>query len=301
MINHFRVEMPLPIIGVGHSMGACSLVNLSLMHPRLFTTVVLIEPVINAHAGDHSSMEGGRGPASLSTFRRDIWPSKAAAVASFRKQKFYQTWDPRVFDLWVEHGLRPTPTALYPDERNGSVTLSTTKAQEVWTFLRPRFNPPTRDSAEHREAYPDFDSRLGGAVPFYRPEPPRTFEMLPHLRPSTLFIFGGDSFMASPLLIGQKMKVTGTGWGGSGGAKEGRVKEVTLKGTGHLVPMEVVGQCADLISEWVEKELPRWQKQQQAYNEWTKIPLRERQILSEEWKSRVGGPRSKNAPVQAKI
>jgi hypothetical protein len=183
----------------------------------------------------------------------------------------------------------------------GAVTLTTTKGQEVWTFMRPRFLPVDSDPAVLREAYPDADPNLDSAYPFYRPEPSRTFEMLPHLRPSTLYIFGGDSYMTTPRHVGDKMKMTGTGWGGSGGVKEGRVKGVTLKGTGHLAPMEVVGDCADPLTEWIGKELQLWQKQQQAYNEWTKIPFRERQSIPEEWKVKVGGPVKVDPPIKGKM
>ena len=42
MVNHFRTSMPRPIVGVGHSMGGAQLANLSLIHPRLFTSLSLI-------------------------------------------------------------------------------------------------------------------------------------------------------------------------------------------------------------------------------------------------------------------
>lgn len=48
---------------------------------------------------------------------------------------FYRRWDSRVFDRWIEHGLRDTPTPLHTQP--GAVTLTTTKSQEVLTYLRP--------------------------------------------------------------------------------------------------------------------------------------------------------------------
>jgi pimeloyl-ACP methyl ester carboxylesterase len=82
MINHFRAEMPMPIAAVGHSLGANIMVNLAFIHPRLLSTVVLLDPVIQKHA---SSAEGPN-VAQQSTFRRDLWPSRADAEAAFRKQ-----------------------------------------------------------------------------------------------------------------------------------------------------------------------------------------------------------------------
>lgn len=301
MTNHFRSEMPLPIIGVGHSMGANHLVNLALFHPRLFSTLILMEPVIS-EIGKSDGSDGDLIPARLSTFRRDIWPSKAAAVANFKKQKYYQLWDPRVLDLWIEHGIRPTPTALYPGERNGAVTLSTTKHQEVRSFLRPMFSrrKGVYDEAQ-REAYPDIDPSLDPSlIPFYKPEVPATFHRLKYLRPSVLYIFGEQSDMSTPALIAKKLARTGIATGGSGGAAQGRVQELTIKGRGHLVPMEVVDECATAIGSWIGKELQRWEKKQQEYEQWTKLPLRDRQEITEEWKMKIGGPMQKH-PAKPKL
>ncbi len=305
MINHFRSEMTLPIIGIGHSMGACQLANLAYMHPRLLATIIFIDPVIQRHASDdpHGG-DIGSLPARASTFRRDIWPTRSTAVSGFQKSKMYQAWDKRVLDRWLEYGIRDTPTALYPDERDGAVTLATTIHQEVWTFLRPRFMPAGPYDLKFREMYPDLDPKLiNNHMPFYRPEPPLTFMQLPHLRPSTLYVFGEKSDMSSPALQREKLSMTGVGIGGNGGEKEGRVKSVTLKGIGHLVAMEVPEQCADAIVEWTGKELQRWATEQEKYKEWVKKPLREKQTVDEEWKVRIGGPfpRPQKKPSKAKL
>ena len=110
MVNHFREHMKRPLIGIGHSMGGNNLVNLSIMHPRLFTSLILIDPVI----ARTPSAQGNFAPARLSAKRRDRWPSREAAAASFKRSKFYQTWDPRVLDLWIKYGLRNLPTLVYP-------------------------------------------------------------------------------------------------------------------------------------------------------------------------------------------
>ena len=116
------------------------------MHPRLFASLVLIDPVIeqdssvNPDIGKKPTIDFG--VATASTHRRDIWPSRKEAAEAFAKSKFYQKWDQRVLDLWLEFGLRDIPTALYPKRVKGDerpVTLTTTKLQVVWTFLRPNY------------------------------------------------------------------------------------------------------------------------------------------------------------------
>ncbi|KAH7380852.1 prolyl aminopeptidase-like protein [Cadophora sp. MPI-SDFR-AT-0126] len=287
MINQFRSEMPLPIVGIGHSFGANTLCNLSLIHPRLFTTLVLLDPVVQREA----SSPGGPGPAAASTFRRDLWPSRAEAEAAFRKQKFYQTWDPRALDIWCKYGIRETPTALYPNEK-GSVTLTTTKHQECFTFLRPTWEAMNEDGTKviSRDLVPDMRDDSPSKFPFYRPEPYNTLVRLSELRPSVLYVFGSESDMSAPATRKYKIDITGSGTGGSGGAKEGRVEEVLLEGIGHLVAMEASQKCADSSAAWLGKELKRFEEEKKKYVEWTKQGFAAKTTLSEEWQKRIGGP-----------
>lgn len=306
MINHFHKEMSRPLVGIGHSMGGNHLVNLAYLHPRLLTSLVLIDPVIQSASAEVSD----KSPLShtqASTFRRDDWPSRAEAASWVKKSKFYQSWDRRVLSLWIKYGLRSLPTAIYSKEHDGSdsletddgpVTLTTTKHQEVFTFLRPNFEglDPNGKLIVNRRTHPDLDLRAAATYPFYRPEPPAVFNDLPRLRPSTLYIFGGQSDLSTPDLRKQKMERTGTGVGGSGGAEAGRVKEVVFEDVGHLVPMEAVGRCATAAGEWLAIDLKRWRGEEAEFKrEWEAKERREKFTVSEEWKKNIGGnPRRKS-------
>ncbi|KAK0659977.1 Abhydrolase domain-containing protein mpaH [Lasiodiplodia hormozganensis] len=306
MVNTFRDEMIRPIVGVGHSLGGNNLINLSLLHPRLLETLILLDPVVQRRP----SKEGNQDPAAASARRRDYWPSREAAAEAFGKNKFYQAWDPRVLDLWVKHGLRDLPTAIYPTPPEPAtpvpataggaekastpgVTLATTKHQEVFTFLRPSFDsladpqidPEFPEASAHnrnRHYYPDFSPET--VVPnssFYRAEPVITFHMLPFLRPSVLYIFGETSDLSAPEFRADKMKVTGVGIGGSGGAPEGRVAEITLPGVGHLIPMEAVGKTADHCTNWLSTEVRSWrEKEEEERQEWAGVPDYKKRVLS---------------------
>jgi pimeloyl-ACP methyl ester carboxylesterase len=175
-----------------------------------------------------------------------------------------------------------------PDkETETEVTLTTTKHQEVFTFMRPNFPTPTNSNPEEHPnpaTHPDVDVAAGPNAPFYRPEPLATFQQLPYLRPSVLYIFGDQSALSAPLLKADKMAQTGVGPGGSGGAKKGRVAEVTFKGIGHLIPMEVVGQTADACQEWLALELANWKSRQaETALEWAKVPKNEKARMGEEF------------------
>ncbi|KAK5168225.1 uncharacterized protein LTR77_006794 [Saxophila tyrrhenica] len=312
MINHFRKHMQRPLIGIGHSMGGCNLVNLSLMHPRLFTTLILIDPVIQRLP----SAEGNLGPASASIRRREVWPSRAAAAEKLRSSPFYQKWDSRVLDRWIQYGLRDTPTYIHPNaassrtatpiisadpiastiESDREVTLTTTKHQEVMTFLRP--NLPTKDYPHPEKdpnplTHPDIDPSASPNSPFYNPVPIATFHKLPFVRPSVFYIFGdpaAGAFLSAPVMKADKLAHTGTGVGGSGGVKKLRVSSVTFDGVGHLIPMEIVGRTADACTNWLVPELQRWRNnEERARKEWAAVPKRQKAMLSEEYVKAMTG------------
>lgn len=306
MINHFRKEMSRPLVGIGHSMGGNQLVNMAYIHPRLLTSLVLIDPVIRS-ASDADLDEATKLQPQASTFRRDDWPSRAEAASSVKKSKFYQSWDPRVLDLWIRHGLRSLPTSIYPkgndsfgrsEDFDGPVTLTTTKHQEVFTFLRPNFDNWDANGKliVNRRTHPDLDVSVAYTYHFYRPEVPAVFNDLPRLRPSALYIFGGQSDLSAPDMRKQKMERTGTGVGGSGGAEADRVKEVVFEDVGHLIPMEAVGRCAAAAGEWLASDLKRWRGEEAEFTrEWEAKERRAKYTINEDWKKNIGGdPRRKS-------
>ncbi|KAF2264505.1 alpha/beta-hydrolase [Lojkania enalia] len=321
MINTFRKQMPRPIVGVGHSMGGAQLAYLSLLHPRLMETLVLIDPVIQRMV----SLNGNIGPAHASAFRRDRWPSREAAAQAMLKNKFYQTWDKRVFDRWIRFGLRDLPTKLYPNSSSTpgpvptnisseptitptlahpkGVTLTTTKHQEVMTFLRPNFSARPGDkepsSAEYtlsnptainRRTHPDLSPGEKPQSPFYRGESMIVFHQLPHLRPAVLYVFGSLSFLTTPEIIEEKMALTGSGVGGSGGRAEGKVDYVMLQDTGHMIPMEKVEETADHVAGWIGKEMVRWRVGEElTKEEWGQLKGVERSVLTERFLEELKG------------
>lgn len=266
------------------------------MHPRLLSGLVLIDPPIWL-----SPTELGFDPnnffARLSSFRRDVWPSRADAAASFKKSKLYKSWDERVFDRWIEHGLRGLPAKLYPEDqrkysKDNPVTLSTSKHQEVFTFVRPNFAGLDASGSPivNRQTHPDLNPEGSTNYPFYRPEPHDTFRNLPHLRPSVLYIFGGKSSLSHPRLRQRKMETTGAGIGGSGGAKEGRVKEVIFENIGHLLPMDGPNECSQAAVDFLAPEIQRWRREEAEFRKkWSEKGKEETTMLTEEWRKHLGG------------
>ncbi|EXJ85030.1 hypothetical protein A1O3_05705 [Capronia epimyces CBS 606.96] len=303
LINLKRDQMPRPLIGIGHSMGGNHLVNLAYIHPRLLTTLILIDPVIQLYSSIQP--EVGPNPARLSTFRRDVWPSREEAARSFKSSKFYQAWDPRVLDRWVQYGLRDLPTLLHPGEPNQEgppkVTLTTPLHQEVFTFLRPNFEGYGHNGKPvNRKTHADLNPSIPLTYPFYRSEAPQAFFRLEELRPSVLYVFGGKSDVGTPENCKAKMEHTGIGVGGSGGAPAGRVKSVLFEDVGHFIAMEAVDRTAEHASAWLASELKIWKEDEDEHNRtWHAKSLVEKQTVDETWKTMIGGP--PRPPKQTKL
>ncbi|CAG8939933.1 unnamed protein product [Penicillium salamii] len=281
LLNHFKI--PQPLIGVGHSMGAVQIAHLSLMHPSLFAGLILIDPVIQPDNPGHRY-------ALPSTYRRDIWPSRKEAAEKFRSSPMYRSWHPQVLENWIKFGLRDVPTKQYPisqDTTSTAVTLTTPKAQELFTYLRPSYidkRSGVRWGNPRDEMFPeDIDN-----IPFYRPEPSHIFHRIPELKPIVLYIFGGNSDISVPAARKEKMRTTGTGIGGSGGAACGKVQEVVLP-CGHLVPMELPQESAKACTAFIDTALSYWTSESVRFLEaWDKIPNDELIRIDTQWEDNIG-------------
>jgi hypothetical protein len=299
---------------------------LSLIHPRLLTTLVLLDPVIISKEA-HSKYDAFN-VARMSTWRRNIWASPEEAASSFKKSKFFAAWDPRVLERWLQYGLRKLPTALYPDSTEDDtralypdsteddtralypdsteddtralypdstdddtrVTLKTKKHQEVFTFLRPNFELFETGQFDPKN-HPDVDAEAAMNSPFVRPESLEIFRRLPNVRPSILYVFGGESDLSTPVRRKAKLDVTGTGIGGNGGAKAGRVKEVVLEGVGHLMAMEAVGPSSDSVTQWIGTELERWKEEEEEFRStWAQKSMIEKTTIDDKWRGMMRVP-----------
>ncbi|KAL9049285.1 MAG: hypothetical protein Q9162_007300 [Coniocarpon cinnabarinum] len=337
MINHFREEMPRPLVGLGHSMGACSLVNTALFHPRLFASVILIEPALNRM---HRAMNFG--PIYAIATKRDRWPSRAAAASWCRRNPFLKAFDTRVLDLYVKYGFRELPTLQYPESAGRSSTQAS--PSPTWGSLSPQYEEPASAARGSLPEPPSKSSRAPGAVepsfsfteekpvtltitrdhdvslfargaypspgkslsasdpdpsqypdisasdfrsldsPFYRPETVLTFMQLPFLRPSCLYIYGETSTFTSASLLGRadKLSITGTATGGSGGHAAGKVEDRLLKGTGHFCPFERPADVAEALVPWIVQQLRDWEERERD-PKWESMSIRERGMLDDQW------------------
>lgn len=232
--------------------------------------------------------------AKLSTGRRDIWRSRKAAAEKFRNSKFYQAWDARVLDKWIGYGLRDLPTEMYPDlpedfdPANPPVTLSTTKAQEVYYYLRAYYKDKRLlqdDDIYLRDIHPDDQDH---ELHLARPESAELYRRLPEISPSVLYVFGKNSEASPPEYRLDKVSRTGTGLGGSGGAEKGKVEEAVLD-CGHLVGMEKPTECAEASAAFIDAELKKWEiRERQNDAIWKELGREDQVGINAEWRQHVG-------------
>lgn len=299
MINMFRKEMPKPLVGIGHSMGATNIVQLAIYHPRLFSAIICVEPILNK---DHKGMNFA--PAYWLTERNDVWASREAAAAGNKKSGLLKTWDPRVVKAFDCHGFRELPTLLYPEvptramaeqvvkDRTKPVTFATTKHHDVRSFSRdcfPRPGEPLSEFQPSRSTHPDISKaeHFQHQQPVYRPEAVQVFCQLRFLRPPCLYVYGNNSTVigSSPTGRADKLETTGTAVGGSGGAAAGAVAESILEKAGHFVPLEQPANVAEVAALWIDRHLEAWRQETSAQaKSWKSLNTREKAIVSDDWR-----------------
>ncbi|KAF9893546.1 hypothetical protein FE257_010858 [Aspergillus nanangensis] len=302
MINCFRDQMPQPIMGMGHSLGAVQILFASLFHPRLFASLIFIEPYVTEDADVESSVLLLRA----STLKRDLWSSRATAIE--KSQKVFKSWDPRVLDRWCDVGYRELPTTIYPTspeqtskDATPPVTLATTKYQEATMYTRLNTRRHIQLGLSDREAHsghnsstsspphdplevPDMVGVLFPGQQVYRPEIILAAKMVPHLRPSVLYVSGTGSPLYRAGVPEKLTRNTGTGFSGSGGMRYSRVRHVVIGGAGHSLPQEKVGLVAQAVAEWVEQEGRRWQEDKTKIDRaWEGRSTREKSMFPLEW------------------
>jgi pimeloyl-ACP methyl ester carboxylesterase len=121
------------VIGAGHSLGSVLNVLAAAADPNLFRALVLIDPVV--FTGTYALFWGAFKCLGLgdrlplirgARRRRDRFPSRKAALASYRDKPVFSSWLPEVLQDYVEAG--------FADAGDGSVQLSYPKAWEARIF-----------------------------------------------------------------------------------------------------------------------------------------------------------------------
>ncbi|KAJ1301022.1 hypothetical protein OPQ81_003445 [Rhizoctonia solani] len=132
------------IVGIGHSFGGCTLTRAAIDSPKLFSSIILLDPVIYPSyamrgPGIHALTKGA-------LIRREHWPDRESAKSGFLKSPFFQTWHPDVLADYIKYGT-------IEDEEG--VRLKCSGYQEAVTF-----GENARLPCEVWELLPTLDERI---------------------------------------------------------------------------------------------------------------------------------------------
>ncbi|KAG4443259.1 hypothetical protein IFR05_001302 [Cadophora sp. M221] len=285
LLNVFRSEIVQPIIGIGHSIGAAQLAMASVYHPTLFAGLALMDPIF---VPDAETASVGR-LARFTVTRKREWGSRREAERWC--EGAWREWDGRVRKRWNEFAVE----AVDAREPDGRVRLCWTREQELSTYVEFGY---VFLSVREEE---DEDVKIGKAmvgrgekkmtekgngkgVIFVR-GPPQIWSFLPMMSTRMLVLCGEKPGSALPEMKEMwKERIGGDGFFLRRGMEKRRVAVETVKGTGHLLPLERPGVCAERAAEWIGEELVAWREREwNPTREWRALGNEERERKAGEW------------------
>jgi len=270
MVNHFREEIVQPVVAIGHSIGGNQLFMLSLAHPTLFSTMILLDPII----APAEMVSMGLMLARTTLRRRIEWPSRLAAEKAFKVG--FAAWDSRVLEKFLDYALYPYRSA---QPRNAAesqpVRLVTGRFQELMSFIRPDF-VYTGDMNSKEIAWVE-ETFLSHKI----------IDLVPC---TTLYICGEKSVSAGPEIRKDWLARTGTGAHMGRRGRKRRVEEVIVPGAGHFVPMENPRACAEAAAKWIDEDAKRWEAEEKSMKEtWRSLSKDEKEKRANAWMNNLKG------------
>ena len=128
-------------IGIGHSMGAHTLLQVAADHPAAFSRLVLFDPVILApefYAPAEPLYTADRPHPAIR--RKRDFASAEEMMERFRTRDPYCLFDARVFADYCRHGLGPAPSGE-------GLELACSPEMEASVYASSRSNPGILDAA----------------------------------------------------------------------------------------------------------------------------------------------------------
>jgi len=242
------------------------------MHPSLFTSLVLIEPIIL-----NSPSEAGVERLALAAIkRRREWKTRAEAEMYFGKA--WANWDPRVRERWNRSALIPA------DEKtpSGKTEMAWSRVQELDSYV---------DSSELRAMATGEVVGAGKGSAAWTPYPPQIWERIKDLGVHALFVCSSDSAQNGEMSRNHWKEFTGTNEKFWLRGFERKVELLRIEGVGHLVPMEAPVKCAEHVGVWIEEEMRAWRKEWDKHKRWRQMSEKDKGDAVERWltglKSRI--------------
>lgn len=125
-----RTESGRRIVGIGHSLGGAGISFAATTLPSLFSSIILLDPVLPPTATDLSKDVEAKNTQKMTAgalIRRSEWlGGREEAKVGFLKKTFFRGWDERVLNRYIEFGLKHL--------NSGGVGLKCTPQSEAVSF-----------------------------------------------------------------------------------------------------------------------------------------------------------------------
>lgn len=195
----------------------------------------------------------------------------------------WKDWDARALRKWNEYALEPVDI----QEAMGKTRLSWGSDQEVSAYLQ--FGHIFPSVAEQQEK----DARTGkgsmttwgnGKGGIFVKGPVQIWKFMPMMSTHMLILCGERPGAALPEMRQMWKERIGSDAMFERRALKRRVHIETVEGTGHLLPMEKPGVCAERAAGWISEELAGWKEREMVPSKkWRALGNDEREKKAEEW------------------
>lgn len=171
-------------VGIGHSMGAHTLLQVAVDHPQAFTRLVLFDPVILAPAyyAESEALYTEDTPHPAIRRKRDF-ASAEEMMERFRARDPYCLFDVRVFEDYCRHGLVPASSgegmelacapemeaSVYASSRSNGAILDAARSVAI-PVLVVRAQMTDLQDFKSSPTWPELANILPQGTDLYRPD-----------------------------------------------------------------------------------------------------------------------------------
>jgi lipase len=171
-------------VGIGHSMGAHTLLQVAADRPEAFARLVLFDPVILAPEfyGAGEPLYTADNPHPAIRRKRDF-ASAEAMIERFAARDPYDLFDPRVFEDYCRHGLVPAASgeglelacapeveaSVYASSRSNGGILEAARRVDI-PVLVVRAQMTSLNDFKSSPTWPELAKVLPQGVDLYRPD-----------------------------------------------------------------------------------------------------------------------------------
>jgi len=172
------------VVGIGHSMGAHTLLQTAADHPEAFSRLVLFDPVILApdYYGDGTPIFTADNPHPAIRRKRDF-ASAEAMIERFRARDPYDLFDARVFADYCRYGLVPAASgegmelacppeveaSVYASSRSNGAILDAARTVDI-PVLVVRAQHTNLNDFKSSPTWPELAAILPQGTDLYRPD-----------------------------------------------------------------------------------------------------------------------------------